>query len=363
MITMYNYNKKDSAFNDIIDEILFFAKCELEDAVVENREERLSNLNYAMAKYALAGSRFEASFEELGLEAMKNTNLKRDRVVCENFDAILAQVINSILPAVTNYDMVGLFADIHKIGYGDTARFVVKSNELYKVNEIAHGVQRGVLEPIYNEEITVNASPVQLAFEVDFYAMAAGYEDIADKAIRVARSFEQYLFTKVMTAINAATSKLGPAYSATGFSNTNWSTLASRIKAANGGNGEVMAIGTVNALNQIVPSQTGLQYGLGVEVAKKGYLDRFMGVKLLPMEQVFKYGEVNTNGQFALADDMIYFLSTDANARPIKIVYEGDSIYVEKDANQTSDRTYRAAVSYNVGVGIVLGNKFATLEL
>lgn len=360
-MNMFSYTKRDEVFNAIVDQHVAFAKAELDGKTIENKAQELEKLNFAICKYATENTRVSAFFEKDGLKAMLNPAVQSCRDVQENFDAIVAQIINPLLPIVSNKDMAALFAETRQIGYGDTARFIVKSNELYKVNEIANGVARGVLDPIKNSEFTVNCSPVQIAFEVDFYALAAGVEDIADKAIRVARSFEHYVFLRIIAAINGATSDLGPAYTANGFSTANWSTLAQRVKAANGGS-DVLAVGTLAALNGVVPATAGLQYGLGAKIADQGYLDRYLGTRLFCLDQAFAWGQVNTEGKFALSDETIFFVPTGTD-RPIKIVYEGNTVVAERDSSHTPDNTYRMAITYRIGVGVVLGSKFAALEL
>lgn len=50
-------------------------------------------------------------------------------------------------------------AEVHQVGYGETARFIIESNDLFKVNSKAEGVRKGVDQPIFDDEITVNARP------------------------------------------------------------------------------------------------------------------------------------------------------------------------------------------------------------
>lgn len=358
---MFSYTKGTDEFNDLIEEVVAFAAADLEGKALTDREARVKELNAGIIKYCAADTRVQSIFEAKGLDAVKDPRFTRNTDFQENFNAVIAQIVNPILPMVANKDFVRFLANVHQVGYGDTARFIVKSNELYKVNEIASGINRGILQPIHNNEVTVNASPIEIATEIDWHQVAAGAFDFGDFGLRAARSFEQYIFLKVIAALTAGVSNLGPAYSATGFTNANWSTLAQRVSAANG-NSDVFAIGTLTALNSIVPSQAGLQYGLGQKIVEQGYLDRYLGTRLVVLDQVFGYGEANTNGAFALADDLIYFLPVAGNA-PVHIVYEGDSVVVDREPTHTSDLTYRVRIQERVGVAAVVGSKFACLDL
>ena len=360
-MTMFSYTHGTENFNAIVDETVLFADAYLNNKAIENKETRLYNLNYNIAQYCAEGTRVQKIFEAKGLEALNDPHVVRDRDFTANFDAILAQIINPILPMVSNFDMVRFLADVRQIGYGDTARFIIRSNELYKVNEIAEGVNRGVLQPIHNDEVTVNPRPIEIAAEIEWYHMAAGVMDFGDWGLRVARSFEHYIFLKVVGALTSGITKLGAAYSATGFSNQNWTNLAQRVSVANG-NSEVFAIGSLAALGNAIPTQAGLQYGLGEKIAEQGFLDKYLGTRLIVLDQALKFNTVNTTAEFALPNDMIYFLPVYGD-KPVKLVYEGDNILVERDAHQTPDKTYRVRIQERVGVAAIVGSKIAALKL
>ena len=363
MTQMYNYNRSaEELFNDVVDEVIYFAAAQLEGKKVENSEERIKNLNYNMVKYAVTDTKAEKIFEADGLDAMRNPKVYKNDDVLNNYNAIMTEIINPLLPMVASKDFARYFAEVRQIGWGDTARFIVKSNELYKVNEIAEGVNRGVLQPIFNNEFTVNTKKTEVAASVDWYQVAAGVMDWGDFGLRYAKSFEAYIFLEILAALTSATNSLGGAYQVSGFSQNNWSNMVQRVSAANGG-APVYALGTLNALNQVYPTSVGLQYGLGEEIAKKGFLDRYMGATLVPINQIFQpLGAVNTTGAFGIPDDVIYFIAADQNA-PVKIVYEGDSSVVERDPDYTPDRTYRIRIQIRVGVAAVVGSKFGTMTL
>lgn len=363
MMEMFNYNRKDQDFNDIIDEAVAFAAAQLEGRTIADKDARLKSLNNSLVRHITKDTRYEAMFTTEGTAMMKDPRVYKNADVLENFNAVVAEVINSILPMVASNDFARYFAEVRQVGWGDTARFIVKSNELYKVNEIAEGVNRGVLEPIYNNEFTVDAKVITVAASVDWYAVAAETFDLGDFGLRYARSYEGYIFLKIIKAMTAGTTQLGGAYTATGFSNQNWSTLIQRVSAANGG-APVYAIGTLSALNKVVPSVVGLQYGLGKEIADKGYLDKYFGARLIPVDQVFTPdGAVNTTGAFAVPDDVIYLVAGDMAYKPVKIVIEGNTSVVERDPDYTPDRTYRIRILEHVGVGAVVGTKFGSLTL
>ena len=61
MMTMFNYNRKDADFNEIIDECLALFSENIEGQSADYKE-RNKILNAAIAKYAVSGTRFESMF-------------------------------------------------------------------------------------------------------------------------------------------------------------------------------------------------------------------------------------------------------------------------------------------------------------
>lgn len=358
MFTAYNYRAKDEAFNNIIDTAVKLTRESYEGITNPNRAEELKVLNAAICKYALQGTRY-ADIENATL---KNPQINRDAMVRSNFDAIVAEIINASAPAVASADYSRFLADVTQVGWGETARFLVKSNDLFRVNEIAEGVTRGVLQPIYNDEITVNCGKIQIATAIDWYQVAAGSFDWGDLGYKISKSFEGYIFLKVVAAMTSATSQLGAAYSISGFDDTKWINLTQRVGAANGGDVAVYGIGTLAALNKVTPSVPGFQYGLGKEIADKGFLDKYLGAKLIPIDQALVPGTVNSTADFAVPNDKVYVIAA-AKDKPAKIVFEGDSIVIENIPEETTDYKYGISISMRIGTAALVGSKFGIVNL
>ena len=358
---MFNYTRGNKEFNALVDEALFFGKSNIEKIAIENKDERVYNHNYKLLKYCTEGTRSQRFFEESGLDAANFPQVQNDPDVLLNFDAFIAQVITPTLPMVANYDLINLLAEVRQIGYGQTARFIVRSNDEYKVNEIAEGVNRGVLQHTFDDEVTLNPTPHEIAYSCDWYRLASGIVDFGYEAVRAARGFEKFIFAKILKALTGSIDKLGAAYTATGFSNDNWNGLAQKVAAANDGSG-VIAVGTLRSLGGVLPATLGMQYGLGKEFVDKGYLDKYNGVKLICLDQVLVPGTVNTTAQFIIPDDHIFFLPVYGD-KPIKVAIEGKEVYVLRPYERTADKTYQARIQMRLDVKAVFGSKIAALEI
>lgn len=364
MMEMFNFNSQGQTFDAIITSVVDSAKARYESQVEPSKEE-LRLQNEAIVKYALEGTRFEAKFEQEGLACMKNPQITKNETVRSNFEAVIAEVVNAIAPSVTSADYGRFLAEVRQVGWGDTARFVIRSNELFKVNEIAEGVNRGVLQPIFDNEVTVNPSPIEIATAIDWYAVAAGVFDWGDFGLRAGRSFEAYIFLKVIAAMTSVTADMvGAGYVANGYTTQNWTNLVQRVSAANGGV-PVYAIGSLGALAKINTSGAnglGLQYFVGEDYLSKGYIDKFIGARMIPVDPALVPTTINGAATLAVPDDKIYLVAADAY-KPVKIVFEGPSMTVERIPEETTDKRYGIRIQMRVAVSAIVGSKFGRIDL
>lgn len=363
MVSCFNYRKSDEQiFNDIVDGVIM--SYEMTSGGVKDTKaysELQADINTNLAKHLTEGTRFASKFEAKGRDILKDPNINKNKDVRATFDAVIAEIANVAIPLSASKTYGSTFMDVHQIGWGDTARFPISSNDLFKVNEIAEGIHRGTLQPIYNKEVTVNCGTIEIATSVDWYAVASGNFDWGQFAFRMGRSYDGYIMLKAIAAMTSATTSMGAAYSVAGVTSDLWSKVTERVSAANGGSA-VYGIGTLGALNQVMPSTVGLQYGLGEEMTKTGYLDRYLGVGLIPIDQVIVPGTVNTTAQLAVPANKIFIVGAEGY-KPVKVVIEGNSTYVEADPTQNSDKTYGVSIQLKVGVAAICGSKFGTVTL
>ena len=363
MLQTFAYNKQNENFNAIIDTVIEHVARNLENNRKANYAEEVKDLNAAIVRYCLQDTRYAEKYADHVLDAVKDPNVKRNATFKENFNAVIAEIIIAAAPMVSAPKYTDALAEVVQVGFGDTARFVANSNALFKVNEIAEGVQRGVLQPIYNDEYTVNCTPVEVATSINWYQVAAGSFDWGMFGLRAGKSFESYIFLKIIAAMTSAASLVGAGYSASGMSDANWDALSERVRAANAG-ADVYAIGTVSALSQVIPANNYLQMGLGEEVAKEGALTKYHGTPLVIVPNVLKPMTINTTADLAIPTNLIYFIGADTY-RPVKVVFEGDSVVIEENPMDAgnADRNYGIKIEYRIGVSAIVGSKFGTLTL
>jgi len=333
----------------------YFKNIEVEK-YAEDNEELLKNI----LQYAAKGLDYACeSFADF-----KNRQLTTDPTFVARFNNVLAQILNPVIPDIVSEAFMGL-ADVSYVDYGDTASFEIDSNETFYVKEIAEGVQRGAMQRLYKNEATINPTPKQIRIELPWYEIVSGKFDLGNWLYRIGISYAGYINIKVINAITDALTDIPSAYQTSGaFTDSNFLTIGQRVSAANGGK-RVQVWGTIAALGKILPNganATGLMYGLGNEVAKVGYLGMYKGFPLIEMAQAMTPGTVNTSATLLLSNTMIYYIPVDSY-NPIKVVFEGDSVTVEKEATKSSDKYMGVAVTTRIGVAAVVGSIFGAYDI
>ena len=361
MMKYFNYRKSsDEEINTLVDCTLDLARASFEGKKPADYAEKNKEILTALAKKGVEGTRYEAEFENQGLALYGNPNVRNNSTVRDNFNAVIAQVVSAIVPEVTNDAFSSFIAEVHQTGFGETARFIIESNDLFKVNAKAEGVRKGVDQPMFDEEITVNARPITIDTAIDWYPFVAGVFDFAGMALKIGRSFMAYIFLKAVKGMTQASAQYGAAYNTNGVTPQLFATLKERVMAANGGM-PVVAIGTALALSNCNLGGN-YQVEIGEEMNKVGYLDQYLGTPLIALRNVLVPGTTNSTAQLALPDNIIYLVPA-AGARPVKILFEGDEVSVTFNPDETSDRRYGISIEMRVGIAAVVGPKYGTITL
>lgn len=360
MKKFFQYTAQDEEFNALVDSTLDLARQSFSGKKSAEYKEKNSELLTAMGKRIASNTYFEARFEQEGLSMFKSPVVYKNETIHTNFNLVLGEVIKVIVPEVVNEQFEGYLAEIKQIGYGDTAVFQIESNDLFKVNSKGEGVRKGVDQHMFDDEITVIPAPLTIDASIDWYAFAAGIFDMGNFALKVARSYEAYIFQKIVSGMLAAESTFGPAYAANGVDVTNFGTLRDRVSAANGGM-NVVAIGTRVAL-AAASLQGNYQVEIGEEMNKVGYLDQYLGVPLIGLNNPMKPRTTNGSADLILNNKKIYLIPV-GGTKPIKVVFEGQEVSVEFNPDKTADRKYGISIEIRVGISAVCGSKYGTITL
>lgn len=361
MRKFFQYNNYgDADFTTLVEGSLELARQAFEGKKAEDYSEKNRTLLQAMGKKMVANTGFEAHYESQGLELFKSPMINGDPSVRRNFNIVLSEVIKAYIPEVVNAQFETYLAEVKQIGYGDTAKFKIESNDLFKVNSLATGIRKGVDQHMFDDEVTVNPAPLEISTSIDWYTFAAGIFDMGNFALKIARSYEAYIFRMIVVNMLQAETAWGSAYTANGVDITSFGTLRDRVSAANGGM-SVVAIGTRVAL-AACSLQGNYAVEIGEQMNKVGYLDQYLGVPLIGLENPMLPKVVNGAATLALPNNKIYLIPV-GGTKPVKVVFEGNDVSVSFNPEETSDSRYGLTVKIFVGIAAVCGSKYGTINL
>lgn len=367
MKQIFAYNKFNDAKLDGIVETFTLLTEKYMDGKADTKEYRDANaqLNHDFMQYCveqIPNRKFN------GIDDVKDPMVHNNMFFLQAFDTIMAQVYTPAIPTVISRNYPELW-EVTQVGWGENAKYSVRSNEMFIVNDLAEGVARGGLQTSYDTEYTVAASPKQIATYVDWYHVATGKQDWGYIVAKTGLSYATYIQAraiKVMASLitNAGDWGMG-GYIANGFSDTNWVVTSDNVRMANGG-AKVYGLGTKTALMDILPDQTtaitGFRYGEDSDIIKVGHLPLYKDVPLIELEQALLPNTVNGTPVRVVPENIIYLMPL-GYYKPIKVVIEGNTLTVSKNPYETKDHTYQYIVTAHLGVDVVVGTKFGAIIL
>ncbi len=333
----------------------------INDTSIDNRKELNDMVVEKIAKYSAkrAGG---INTENFTLKDVANPNVHNNRVFKETFAAVLAQIMTPVVPAMISTSFMDM-ADVSNIGWGDTARFKVNSNDTFFVTRLAEGILNGSVQRTYNDEITVNPEPYNITVAVDWYQVAAGLFDLGEFVYKVGISYNAYITQMIIKAIGGnIAANAGTSYFVNGFATNTFVKLAEILRAANNG-AKIRAYGTLAALSAIIPSGTtnaNLQMGLGEEWARIGHLATYMDVDLVRIPQILLPNTVNTTPLTGIPDSTIY-LFADGGYKPVKLVFEGSAFTHDIVPTEAPDKEMGMSLTLRMGSTFVAASKYGAI--
>lgn len=314
-----------------------------------------ADFNEMFMKHCVEGSGYEwDTIDMVKSPRVRNTGFM------ERFYAIVEQVMTPVIPAVISTANMNM-AEVRDIALGDTAQFVVKSNELFSVGEFGEGIHMGAAQRLYREEVTVNPVGYEARIDIDWYWVATGKMDFGEFAYKVGISFGAYINQLIYNAMVASITNIPAAYKANAFSDANWIDISQKVESANAG-AQCYVYGTKSALGNVLPSNDYLKVLLGEEFSKVGYIGTYKQVPLMEMDQFMVPGTVNTTATLGLSNKYLWFMPM-GGYKPVKLVFEGDAWTTQDDATKTADKTQNLTLRRKMGVKVIVGSRYGNITL
>lgn len=290
----------------------------------------------------------KAFLEEIGTEAIDfNTYRQNKYKIFQILQETISPIINDRLEEV-----MGQFAEVRNIGWGDSQVFDVENPELFEVSVVADGTANLRAQRIDNGKMTVDTTTYGIKIYDEFYRFLAGRVDWGQLVDKVAKSYERKIAESVNAAIYGSYTSIDAPFKYSGtFSEDELLRVLQNVEALYG---SAMVVGTKAALAKIKPDYVG-------EADKSrynaiGHIGIFRGYETVALAQSFK----PQSTEFNLSNTDLLILPSTSD-KIVKIVVEGDAIIFDEQ-NTQGDMSIEHTFIKKAGVGLSLTNQYGIVR-
>lgn len=270
---------------------------------------------------------------------------------CQGLFTLVEEILSrTIVEGLQGDEYFNALVDFRNIALGDKNVFLIEDADLFVVSsaaEATQGIRRQRLGGVSETSIPTEFKVVKIYDELN--RVLSGQVDFNHFIDKVGESFRKKLLNDIYTLwSNATASDFGGTtyFPAAGTYNEDaLLDLINHVEAAAGGKPATI-IGTKKAVRKLAPSIQGTDSKS--DLYNMGYYGKFYGVPVVVTPQRH---QVNST-QFVFDDDVITIVAGDD--KPIKVVYEGQSVVLLGDPTQNKDFTQDYYYGEKYGVAMVL---------
>lgn len=256
------------------------------------------------------------------------------------------------------------FVEYRNLNLGDTNEFYVEDRTMLTVSKLAQGhwnLRRQKLN--IGDSFTVKTDIYGASVYTDFLRFLAGRMDWGKLISKIQEAMKLKMATEIYVSFMSTMNYLPAEFKHTGsFSEEQMLDIIDHVQASNG-YAPVVIAGTRKALKEVVGTYSGANSFLVSEnmkdqLNKNGMLDTWNSIPLLEIPQV----HAPNSFDFMLDDKRLMILP--ANAKPIKLVREGQSMIKEvSDGTTNMDMSMEYKFLTQFGVATIFNLMYGMYEL
>ena len=324
--------------------------------------------NYAgKIAYAQRGRTWSENDEK----ALRSMAKSKDASFLKVLAEITSEIISPMIPEVLS-DLMGAFANVSRIGYGENKEFNIKSNAIFTFEDTAWGVRSQKAQYLYDKTYVANPRPATALTVINWYSFVAEGKDMGAYFAAIAEGIGAYImgkFNQRFTAALSNTTLLPSAYTFNSYDTDNFIKCAQNVAMANRvSRREVACFGTILALDKVIPdtaSNTAAAYAMatsaGMDWLAGGYLTDYKGTSLYEVQNIFVPNTVNNSATHLLSDTTLWFAALNGY-KPIEAVFEGDDIYLDMMPYETEDFTIQVEATISLDIVTIFGSKIGVIS-
>ena len=255
--------------------------------------------------------------------------------------AVVGAMIDAVLPD-TIIKSVGIYTDIHTVGFGETLEFEVQPNSIFTVSQSANAQRKGFNKKQFAINETLQAVPYQITVQTQLYKVLSGKENLARFVRKAVISVETKMNLEAYNTLAGlvANASFPATLKVTGYSADDAITLAQTVEAYNQG-AKVSFIGTKKAIYQMLPDASkGYRMITDASAPQINIVRGVFDWDIIELPQV----ATGVNYGLALDDHKVYVMST-GSQKIIQGIIEGTTLANSNDFYDTADLTSSATMT------------------
>lgn len=277
------------------------------------------------------------------------------------FFSVIQEVIDNVNSKNEIEEILG-FADVRSLAEGDSMNITVKATNAYFFHRAGRGKTFGSVQKYYGKNVVLAPQTNETTISFNRADIVAGRVDWGREIARAVRGLRAGYLQDISSLVfdSTVTSPIGNKVISTGaYSETDFRTKLQKIQAQNGSSNTYI-YGTDIALAPILPTNTQLQLGLGIEYTNNGFIATPFGTRAIALPQVLKAD----NDTVIVPNNYVVGMSVDIGSKPVAIGISGETrIQASTDGeNAGEDYVYTVKSDWDVqfaGQGRILLYKTA----
>lgn len=300
-----------------------------------------------------------AFFEIMGTEKPTMKDVRRHKVAI--FEILEEVLTETYLNGVNEDEFFTQFAETKNIAKGDKNEFYVKDSAALVVSEHSGNnwaIHRQKIEGGVKFDVKTKAHAI--AVYGDFFLFVTGRLSFGELITAAGKAIQDKVYEGVALSFGNAAASLPTNLKATGtYDETELIELYSHVEAASGSRPYV--VGTRAALAKITAGGD-VQYfsdSMKNEINNTGRIGIWKGMTLITLPTVHK----SNTFDFAYDDKQLLVLPSN-NIKPVKLVFEGDSLMKETSNNTDNiDMSFDYSFIVEFGINVVFDGVFGAYTL
>lgn len=262
------------------------------------------------------------------------------------FFSVISQVVD-VVNSKNDIEEILTFADVRNMAEGDGLNVIVKPTNAYFFYKTSRGRTHGIAQKYMSVNTILNPTPVSATISFSRADIIAGKVDWGKEISRLQRGMRSGMLQDVAGLIfNTMTNPIGNkiVYSTGIYNETDFRAKVQSLQALNGSSNTYI-YGTNLAVAPILPTDTNLRLGLGVEYMDKGYIASPFGYKVIEIPQAVKADQKT----FIIPNNYVVVMSADTD-KPITIGMSGVSrvAQLQPEDNASNDFVYTITTDWDV---------------